>query len=124
MRRRIVLTMLALVSVLLITAVAPLGLITAGREQASFRTATMMSAQTLATVAEKRLSDHGAGPTLVPTLVHASPANDEVWVFDAADQLVARIGGARQESTPVPLEYRQLTSCALGGSRSPPPAAS
>ena len=101
MRRRIVLTMLALVSVLLITAVAPLGLITAGRERASFRMATLMSAQTLATVAEKRLSDQGAGPTLATTLVHASLPSDEVWVFDGVHQLVARIGGARQESTPV-----------------------
>ena len=101
MRRRIVLTMLALVSVLLLTAMAPLGLVTAGREQASFRMATMMSAQTLATAAEKRLSDHGAGPALVTTLAHASPASDEVWVFDAAHQLVARIGGARQEGSPV-----------------------
>jgi len=104
MARRIGLTMLALVSVLLITAVAPLGLITAGREQQSFRMATVMSAQTLATVAEKRLSDHGAGPTLVTTLLHASSASDEVWVFTARRQLVARIGGARRESPPVPLE--------------------
>ena len=101
MRRRIVLTMLALVSVLLITAMAPLGLITAGREKASFRMATVMSAQTLAAVAEKRLSDHGAGPTLVTTLAHASTASDEVWVFDGAQQMIARIGGARQESSPV-----------------------
>jgi len=104
MRRRIALTMLALVSVLLITAVAPLGLITAGREQASFRMATVMSAQTLATVAEKRLSDHGASPSLATILVHASPASDEVWVFDGTHQLVARIGGARQESLPIPSE--------------------
>jgi signal transduction histidine kinase len=102
MARRIALTMLALVSVLLITAVAPLGLITADRERDSFQMSTVMSAQTLATVAEKRLSDRGAGPTLVRTLVHASPPTDEVWVFDAADQLVARIGGAKQESPPVP----------------------
>ena len=79
MARRIVLTMLALVSVLLITAVAPLGLITAGREQESFRVATVMSAQTLATVAEKRLSDHGAGSALVTSLVNASRPGDEVW---------------------------------------------
>ena len=102
MARRIALTMLALVSVLLITAVAPLGLITAGRERDSFQMSTVMSAQTLAAVAEKRLSDRGASPTLVTTLVRASPPTDEVWVFDAADQLVARIGGAKQESLPVP----------------------
>jgi signal transduction histidine kinase len=102
MARRIVLTMLALVSVLLISAVAPLGLITAGHEQESFRMGTVMSAQTLAAVAEKRLSDHGAGPTLVTTLVHANAPGDEVWIFKGGNQLVARIGGAEQESPPVP----------------------
>ena len=41
MAGRIVLTMLALVSALLITAVAPLGLLTTGREQATFRMETV-----------------------------------------------------------------------------------
>ena len=53
MARRVVLTMLALVSALLIVAVVPLGLITAGREQDSFQMATVMSAQALATAADK-----------------------------------------------------------------------
>jgi signal transduction histidine kinase len=102
MARRVVLTMLALVSALLITAVAPLGLITSGREQDSFRMGTFMSAQTLAAVAEKEFSDHAARPALAASLVHAGPASDEVWVFDAADRLVAHTGGATQEEIPVP----------------------
>ena len=53
MARRIVLTMLLLVSALLVTAVAPLGLLMAGREHASFQMETVMSAQTLALAAEK-----------------------------------------------------------------------
>ena len=57
MARRIVLTMLALVSALLVTAVAPLGLVAAGREQDSFRMETLMSAQALAAAAENRASD-------------------------------------------------------------------
>jgi signal transduction histidine kinase len=102
MRRRIVLTMLALVSVLLITAVAPLGLITAGREQESFRVATVMSAQTLATVAEKRLSDRGESIPLATSLGRASQPNDEVWIYHRT-RLVMRLGGAKQESPPVQL---------------------
>jgi len=34
--------------------------------------------------------------------VGAGPTSDEVWVFDAAGRLIARIGGARQEEIPVP----------------------
>jgi len=103
MTRRIVITMLALVSTLLITAVAPLGLLASGREQASFRMATVMSAQSLAAVAEKKLGDDTASRDLKPSLVRASPASDEVWVYDGDNQVVARVGGARQESAPVPL---------------------
>jgi signal transduction histidine kinase len=103
MTRRIVLTMLGLVSALLITAVAPLGLFAAGREQASFRMATVMSAQTLAAVAEKKLGGDTASQDLKASLVRASPASDEVWVYDGYNRVVARIGGARRESPPVPL---------------------
>jgi signal transduction histidine kinase len=102
MARRIVLTLLALVSVLLITAVAPLGLITTGREQESFRVATVMSAQTLATVAEKRLSDSGESTPLATSLGRASQPSDEVWIYHRT-QLVMRLGGAKQESPPVQL---------------------
>jgi signal transduction histidine kinase len=102
MRRRIVLTMLALVGVLLITAMAPLGLITAGREQESFRMATVMSAQTLATVAEKRLSERDDRPLLAASLQRSSQPSDEAWIFSGTHQLVARIGGARSENPPVP----------------------
>jgi signal transduction histidine kinase len=101
MARRIVLAMLALVSALLVTSVAPLGLIATGREQDSFRMETFMSAQTLAAVAGKRLSEHGTGPALAASLLHARPAGDEIWVYDAADELVARIGVGR-EGLPVP----------------------
>ena len=102
MIRRIVLTMLLLVSALLVTAVAPLGLLTAGREHASFQMETVMSAQTLALAAEKGLSDHSAGPLLTAPVVHARAPSDEVWVFNAAAQLVRRFGGATRENVPVP----------------------
>src|SRR5262252_2555254 len=83
MARRIVLAMLALVSALLVTSVAPLGFIATGREQESFRMETFMSAQTLAAVAGKRLAEHETGATLAASLRHARPAEDEIWVYDA-----------------------------------------
>jgi len=85
MARRIVLTMLLLVSALLVTAVAPLGLLIAGREQDSFRMETIMSAQTLAAAAEPSLSNHSSPPVLGRSFVHTRAPSDEVWVFDAAD---------------------------------------
>jgi len=102
MARRIVLTMLALVSALLITAVAPLGLITSTREQDSFRMDAVMSARTMASVAEKQLSDHTASPALAASLLRARRAGDEVWIYDAAARLVARTVGVTRVDLPVP----------------------
>jgi signal transduction histidine kinase len=113
MARRVVLTMLALVSALLIGAVAPLGLVTSGREQDSFRMGTAMSAQALAVVAEKRISDPSTSPALVASLRHACPPGYELWVFDTANHLVARIGGASQEELPVPRDT--VTAVLRGG---------
>jgi signal transduction histidine kinase len=92
MARRIALTMLALISTLLITTVVPLGLITIGREQDSFRAETVLSARTLAAIAEERLSDHDARPALASSLARARRAGDEVWVYDVAGRQVARVG--------------------------------
>jgi signal transduction histidine kinase len=102
MARRIVLTMLLLVSVLLVTAVAPLGLLIAGREQDSFRMETVLSAQALALAAETSLIDHSPGPVLEKPFVHTRAASDEVWVFNAGAQLIRRFGGAKRENVPVP----------------------
>jgi signal transduction histidine kinase len=102
MIRRIALTMLLLVSALLVTAVAPLGLLMAGREQDSFRMETVLSAQALASAAEKGLIDQSAGPVLGASIVQTRAPSDEVWVFNADAELKGRFGGARQENIPVP----------------------
>ena len=102
MIRRIVLTMLLLVSVLLVTAVAPLGLLMAGREQDAFRMETVLSAQTLASAAEKSLVDHSPGRVLAASFVNTRAPSDEVWVFRANGDLAGRFGGATQENIPVP----------------------
>ena len=102
MARRIVLTMLLLVSALLVTAVAPLGLLIAGREQDAFRMETVLSAQTLASSAERGLMDPRPGPVLAAAFVHARAASDEVWVFNADAHLAGHFGGAKRENVPVP----------------------
>src|SRR6516164_8449332 len=90
MVRRIVLTMLLLVSALLVTAVAPLGLLIAGREQDSFRMETVMSAQTLALAAQPTRGGHSPRPVLEASFVHARGASDEVWVFNSDGRMIAR----------------------------------
>jgi signal transduction histidine kinase len=102
MTRRIVLTMLALVSALLILAVAPLGLVTAGREQDSFQMQALMSAHALAGVAEKSLESHAIDRALRKALAGARQRGDEAWVYNTHRRLVAHTSGAGGEVLPVP----------------------
>jgi hypothetical protein len=99
MARRIVLTMLLLVSALLVTAVAPLGLLMAGREQDSFRMETIMSAQTLSSAAQPGLNGRGSRPVLETAFVHTRAPADEVWVFNSAAQMVGRFGRAKRRAS-------------------------
>ena len=102
MARRIVLTVVALISALLVTTVVPLGLLTTGRERDSFQQDTALSARSLAAVAEENLTDHRVTPTLALSLAHATRRGDQVWVFNAAGRLVAATGGASAARLPVP----------------------
>ncbi len=102
MARRIVFTMLALVSALLIVAVIPLGLVTAGREQDSFRMQALMSAHALAGVAERSLDDHAVDRALDKALANTRGDGDEAWVYDPHRGLVAYTTRAGGEVPPVP----------------------
>ena len=102
MARRIVLTMLALVSALLIIAVIPLGLVTAGREQDSFRMQALMSAHALAGVAERSLDAHFVDRALTKALANTRRDGYQAWVYDTDSQLVAYTSGAGGEVPPVP----------------------
>jgi signal transduction histidine kinase len=93
MARRIVLTMLALIGALLVTAVVPLGLITTGHERSSFRQDTTLSAEALAGVAEDRLADQPRTGTLTASLVQARRSGEQVGVYGARRQVVASTGG-------------------------------
>ena len=102
MARRIVLTMLALIGALLVTTVVPLGLLTTGREQDAFRSDTVISARTLAAVAEEYLTDHRVSPTLASSLARIQRPGDQIWVYDEAGRLIAVGGGAGPADLPVP----------------------
>ncbi|HEV3287401.1 MAG TPA: HAMP domain-containing sensor histidine kinase [Streptosporangiaceae bacterium] len=101
MARRIILTMLALISALLASAVIPLGLLAGGREQDAFREGTILSARTLAALAEENLADHSGYPSLAPFLARLRHPGDQVWVYNLAGQLVAGVGGATAHDLPV-----------------------
>jgi signal transduction histidine kinase len=105
MARRIVITMLALVSALLILAVAPLGVVTAGREQDSFRMQALMNAHAMAGAAEQRIDNprhHTPDRALTTSLESARQRGDQVWVYDANGQLVTQTGGADRKALPAP----------------------
>jgi signal transduction histidine kinase len=110
MARRIVLTMLALIGALLVTAVVPLGLITTGHERSSFRQDTMLSAAAMAGVAEDRLADRPpTSGTLPVSLVQARHSGEQVEVYDTRRQVVAGTGG------PVPAVPAAALTAALRG---------
>lgn len=93
MARRIVLALLALIGALLVTTVVPLGLITTGRARESFREDTVLTARTLASVAEESLTDHTRSRALREALARARGAGQRVWVYDQSGRLVAGTGG-------------------------------
>jgi signal transduction histidine kinase len=94
MGRRIMLTMLALIGVLLVAAVIPLGLITTRHERTSFQQDTVFSAGTVADVAEDSLARHPPGSSLASALARALRGGEQVSVYDARGVMVAGNGGA------------------------------
>jgi signal transduction histidine kinase len=102
MARRIVITVLALISALLVTTVVPLGLLTTGQERSSFHADTVVSARAVAAVAEENLTEHNGAPGLASSLARAVRTGDRVWVYDKSSALVAVLGGASGKNLPVP----------------------
>jgi signal transduction histidine kinase len=93
MTRRIVLTMLALIGALLVTTVVPLGLITTGHEQSSFRDDTELFARAVAGFAEDRLDDQFHSITLTRALVQAQRAGEQVRVYNTSRRVVVSTDG-------------------------------
>jgi len=89
MTRRIALTFMALIVMLLVLAVVPLGLSMTQRERTSFRDTTEAADRTIAAAAEEHLSDHRSPASMRRLLEQAERAGDCAAVFDAAGRTVA-----------------------------------
>ena len=116
MTRRIALTVLALVTVLLTLAVVPLGVLLTDREQTSFRASAQADAQQLAAAAEETLSDHRSDTSMLQLLAAAQARGDCVAVYDSASRLVARTpcadatGGGVPDQVPATLAHPQTSA--------------
>lgn len=93
MARRIVVTVLALITALLAIVAVPLGLLTAGQDRTDFRNQTAVTAATLASVAEERISDGSAGTALHRSIRELTGAGDRATVYDAAGREIAGTPG-------------------------------
>jgi signal transduction histidine kinase len=113
MARRIALTVIALIAILLSTVVAPLGLITAGQDRHDFADETVTAATTVASVAEELLDDHATGPALARSITELERHGDQVAVYDAAGRLVA--GGQLVSGVSGTLISRAVAGTATAG---------
>jgi signal transduction histidine kinase len=89
MARRVTLTVLAIIIVLLGVTAVPLGLLTASQDRRDFRDTTLASARVVANVAEERLDDGASGKKLARTVNGLAINGDQVAVYDVAGHLVA-----------------------------------
>ena len=116
MTRRIALTVLALVTVLLTLAVVPLGVLLTDREQTSFRASVQADAQQLAAAAEETLSDHRSDTSMLQLLAAAQARGDCAAVYDSASRVVARtpcaaaIGGSVPAMVTTTLAHPQTST--------------
>ncbi|MEV7180229.1 HAMP domain-containing sensor histidine kinase [Kitasatospora sp. NPDC093679] len=113
MTRRIALTVLALVTVLLVLAVVPLGVLLTQREETSFRSAAEAAARTLASAAEENLSDHKPDTDLRELLDETQDEGGCAAVYDAAGKVIARTSCAAATSRTA----RGLVAAALADAR-------
>jgi len=89
MARRIVLAVLALIALLLGVVAVPLGLITTSQDRRDLGDETVVSARTVANVAEEKLDDHRSGPALDRLVGMLSNRQYRVTVYDAAGNQIA-----------------------------------
>jgi signal transduction histidine kinase len=89
MARRIVLAVLALVAVLLGVVAVPLGLITTNQDRQDFQDEAVITARTVANIAEERLDDGKAEPQLGRIVRQLGRGNYRVSVYDAASRPIA-----------------------------------
>jgi signal transduction histidine kinase len=93
MTRRIVATILALITALLAVVALPLGLLTAAQDRTDFRDQTKDAATTLSNVAEERMSDDAQSLALDRSIRDLAARGDKVTVYDSAGAIVAGTAG-------------------------------
>jgi signal transduction histidine kinase len=92
MTGRIVAAVLAVITGLLAAVAVPLGLVTAAHDRTAFREQAFSAAQSLASVAEERISDGARDPGLRRELGDLAAADDRAAVYDRAGHRVAGTG--------------------------------
>ncbi|HEY2285735.1 MAG TPA: HAMP domain-containing sensor histidine kinase [Streptosporangiaceae bacterium] len=92
MTARIVGALLALITGLLAAVAVPLGLITTAHDRSGFREQAFGAAQSLASLAEERISDGARDPGLRRALGELAAAGDRAAAYDRAGRKVAGTG--------------------------------
>jgi hypothetical protein len=110
--RRIFWTFLALIAVLLVLAVVPLGLSMADGERASFRYGTESSARLVGSAAEELLGDHDSAAPMNRAISAADRQGDCVAVYSGRPALV----GSTRCSAMSAAASRALAARVLAGS--------
>ncbi|MEY9855286.1 signal transduction histidine kinase [Catenulispora sp. GAS73] len=111
MRRRIALAFVALVAVLLVAAVLPLGAAMQSREDASFRFTTISAARQVSAAAEETLVDHHPPDAMNEAVAEAGRHGDCVAVFAGTGELVtATACGTAKDAAAITLATRAMTT--------------
>jgi signal transduction histidine kinase len=116
MARRIVLAVLALVAVLLGIVAIPLGLITTNQDRQDFQDESVITARTVANIAEERLDDGKAEPQLDRIVSQLGRDDYRVRVYNAAGRPVDGT------PAPMPLAPRDLAHARQAGRETVYPA--
>jgi signal transduction histidine kinase len=91
--RRIAVTVLALITVLMAVVAIPLGLLISAQDRRDFQASTTTAAATVANVAEERLDDGDQGPALGRSIREMGGQGDQLAVYNSAGQLIASTAG-------------------------------
>src|ERR1700761_8935972 len=98
MARRITLSVIALVTVLLGVVAVPLGLHPADQDGSDFTSQTVSTAATIAGVAEEHLDDHEPAASLQQAVAELQRQGDQVAIYDrngrrvAGDRMISGVG--------------------------------
>jgi signal transduction histidine kinase len=92
MARRIAVSVLTLITILLASIAVPLGLLTASQDRHDFQDVTIAATATLASVAEEHLDDHSRGPALARSITELERRGGQAAVYDAGGRLIAGNG--------------------------------